>query len=135
MKQKLKQLCNNSTWKQVGNATIVTNISRHPLSQTEKYALSLGLRFDSGVDRHSYMEHVDRNYTWNDSEADKGFIQGILAACKALANKEPSTLPTRYIEALEGLAKNQNIVVTQDDKGSGIVIMDSSSYRQKLDAL
>ena len=117
------------------NANVVTNLSMRPLSQTEKEALSLGLKFDSGKDRFSFVEHVDRNYKWNDSDVDKGFMQGILAVCKALADKEPNSLPRRYLIALEGLAKDKNIVVTQADKGGGAIIMDCSQYLEKLNDL
>ena len=106
-----------------------------PLTPTEKEGLSLGLKFDSGKDKFTFVEHVDRNYKWNDSDADKGFMQGILAICKVLADKEPSTLPRRYINALENLAVDKNITVTQADKGGGMIIMDSSQYLEKLNEL
>lgn len=135
LSRKLKRICDTSKWKDAGNAEIVTNVSMRTLSATEKEALSLGLKFDSGKDRFSYVEHVDRNYKWNDNEADKGFIQGLLAACKALADKEPNALPRRYLVALEALALDKNIVVTQADKGGGVIIMDSSQYLAKLNSL
>ena len=128
LNQKLGQLCQRSSWKTAGNVDIVTNLFTRPPSQTEKEALSLGLKFDSGIDQCSYMGHVDRNYKWNDSDAEKGFIQGILAVCKTLADNEPSSLPKRHLKALEELAKDDNIVVTQADKGGGVVIMNSSTY-------
>ena len=62
-------------------------------------------------------------------------MQGILAICKVLADKEPCTLPRRYINALENLAMDKNITVTQADKGGGVIIMDSSHYLQKLNEL
>ena len=135
LSQKLKLLCNNSKWKSAGNVDIVTNLAMRPLTSTEKEALSLGLKFDSGKDRFTFVEHVDRNYKWDDSDAEKGFMQGILAVCKALADKEPGSLPRRYIKALENLAVDKNIVVTQADKGGGVVIIDSSEYRKKLNDL
>ena len=135
LNRKLKQLCDTSKWKTVGSDNLVTNLSMRPLSPTEKEALSLGLKFDSGVDRCSYTGHVDRNYRWSDNDTDKGFIQGILAVCKILADKEPESLPKRYLKALEGLAEDKNVIVTQADKGGGVIIMDSSEYLRKLSDL
>ena len=135
LNKKLKQLCDQSKWKEVGNVKIIKNLANRPLNKTEIEALSLGLKFDSGRDRYSFVEHVDRNYKWEDSDAEKGFIQGILAVCKALADNEPNGLPRRYLLALETLAKDKNIVITQADKGGGIVVLNSSDYLDKLKSL
>ena len=113
----------------------MTNLATRQLTPTEKEALSLGMKFDSGRDRFTFVEHVDRNYRWDDSDADKGFMQGLLAVCKMLADKEPNSLPRRYIKALEGLAEDKTIIVTQADKGGGVIIMDSSQYLDKLNDL
>ena len=89
------------------------------LTTFEKEALALGFKFDSGKDRYTLAEHVERNYKYNESDVDKGFIQGILTCCKALADSEPSSLPRRYILALKELANDRSIIVTQADKGGG----------------
>ena len=65
----------------------------------------------------------------------KGFIQGILACCKALADQQPSSLPKRYKRALQKLANDDSIVVTQADKGGGIIIMDKQQYVTKMDEM
>ena len=67
------------------------------------------------------MDHVQKNYRWNEEDVEKGFIQGILLCCKALADKEPDKLPKRYMEALKRLANDSSVVITQADKGGGIV--------------
>ena len=108
------------------------NISSRTLTDYEKEALSLGLKFDSGKDKFSFVEHIERNYKWNDSDADKGYIQGVLTCCKALADEEPGTLPRRYVKALRDLANDSEIIVTQADKGGGIVIMDTDQYVEKM---
>ena len=135
LRRKLEKLCLESKWNNAGNDTLITNLSSKVLSNNEKQALSLGLKFDSGKDRYTFAEHVNRNYKWNDSETEKGFVQGILTCFKALADNEKSYLPRRYTEALKNLAKNEQIVITQADKGGGIIIMDSVHYKEKIKAL
>ena len=132
LQRKLDELCKNSRWKEAGNINIVTNLSSRHLTTYEKEALALGLKFDSGKDRYSLAEHVERNYKHNESDADKGFMQGILTCCKALADKEPCSLPRRYVQALECLANDKNIIVTQADKGGGIIIMDRKKYDERM---
>ena len=135
LKRKLDDLCKNSKWKEAGNIGIVNNVSSRQLTTNEKEALALGLKFDSFKDKLSLAEHVDRNYKYNDSDADKGFIQGILICCKALADSEPSSLPRRYMQALKDVANNKNIIITQADKGVGIVIKDVKKYTKKMEEM
>ena len=89
LKRKLKLLCDNSTWKEAGKVDIVTNLSSRPLSDYEKEALALGVKFDTGKDKNQYVDHVRRNFRWNDEDIEKGFIQGVLMCCKTLADQEP----------------------------------------------
>ena len=112
LKRKLDKLCYTSKWKEVGNVDLVQNLSTRELSQYEKEALALGFKFDSGKDRYTLAEHIEQNYQYSDSEADKDFVQGILTCCKALADNEPSKLPRRYMQALQQLASDRNIIVT-----------------------
>ena len=132
LEKKLQDLCANSPWKEAGNLDIVRNFSSRQMSDIEKEALSLGLKFDSGKDKRSFVEHVNKNYRWNDPDVDKGFVQGVLACCKALADDENRSIPRRYLRALQALAKDNTIVVTQADKGGGLVIIDSSEYCEKM---
>ena len=133
--RKLKTLCDESAWKVAGNVEIVSNLSSRPLSKNEKEALALGVKFDTGKDKNQYIDHVRRNYRWNEDDIEKGFIQGILMCCKALADKEHDKLPKRYMEALKRLSSDTSVVITQADKGGGIVIMDKSDYINKMNDL
>ena len=135
LSRKLNDACRRSSWKDAGNVDIITNLSSRSLSDNEKEALSLGLKFDAGKDKYSFVEHIQRNYKWNDCEAEKGFIQGILTCCKALADEQASSLPKRYLRALKALANDDNIVVTQADKGGGVVIMDRVQYENKMNEM
>ena len=113
----------------------VRNFSSRQLSSTEKEALSLGLKFESGKDNMSFIEHISKNYRWEDPDIDKGFAQGVLACCKALADDEGQSMPRRYARALRSLATDKTIVITQADKGGGLVILDKSEYRQKMNEM
>ena len=132
LEKKLLHLCANSPWKQAGNPDIVRNVSSRQLSNTEIEALSLGMKFDSGKDKMSFVEHVNKNYKWDDPDVEKGFAQGVLACCKALADEESNSMPRRYAKALKTLANDKSIVITQADKGGGLVIIDRAEYRQKM---
>lgn len=129
---KLKCLCDNSEWRKMGRPDIVLNLSNYQLGRIEEEALSLGLKFDTGDDRKKYAEYVSKNYEYSDSDVNKGFTQGVIACYKALAEKQPNTLPFRYKRALIDLNKNKDIVITQADKGGGVVIMNKSDYVEKM---
>lgn len=133
--RKLDSLCRNSKWTSAGRTDLINNMSKRNLTIYEKEALSLGLKFSSGKDQRDLADHVINNYRFGDKEADKGFIQGVLTCCKALADSEPSTLPKRYLIALEGLAKDETIVITSADKGGGIIILDRQNYEEKMECL
>ena len=135
LKRKLRTLCENSPWKEAGNVDILTNLSSRQLSDDEKEALALGMKFDSGRDRSTYTEHVQRNYKSHEDDVEKGFIQGIILCCKALADNEPDKLPRRYMKALKMLADDMSILITTADKGGGVVIMNKTDYIEKMKEL
>lgn len=66
---------------------------------------------------------------------EAGFKQGITACGKALASTQSTCLPRRFLTALEDLSKDQTRIVTQADKGGGVIVMDSSDYQQKMNEL
>ena len=135
LQRKLIDLCNKSMWGEAVKNEIVVNLSSRNLSLNEKEALSYGLKFDSGNDKLSLVEHVAKNYKNSDTNVDKGFVQGVVTCCKILADKEESSLPRRYHEALESLAKDDSIIITSADKGGGIIIMDRTDYIEKMNDL
>ena len=135
LNNKLVSLCRRSMWRDAGRSDIVTNRSSHELSGNEREALSLGYKFSTGKDSEAYVDHLNKNYKYDDSHAEKGFIQGIVACCKALADRETNSLPRRYQLALDDLAKDQSIIITQAYKGGGIIVMDNEEYVQKMKEL
>ena len=132
--QKLSTLCRESKWKDIGRPELVTNISTHQLTDTELEALSLGLKFSTGLGKHKFTDLITRNYRHTDSDFTKGFIQGILLTATTSPNNETS-IPKRYVRALENLKNKEDIYITQSDKGGGIVIMDRGTYHEKMFSL
>lgn len=60
----------------------------------------------------------------------KGFIQGIIST--TTAQTRDITLPKRYINALSHMANDHNIIISPADKGGGIVIMETTEYKNKI---
>ena len=135
LQRKLHALYDKSKWTEVGRLDLITNLSSRNLSKTEKAALSLGLKFDTGIQPKTFIHSATRNYRWNDNDVDKGFYQGLTACLSYTAEREPPALPKRYIKALQELGKTSNIVITQADKGGGIVLLDHDAYITKMQDL
>ncbi|XP_063849711.1 uncharacterized protein LOC135093961 [Scylla paramamosain] len=108
------------------------NISNKTLARYELEALSLGLKFDTGKNTNTYADYVLKNYTWTNSDVEKGFIQGVLACYSSLASEQPSAIPKRYREALNNLRKDDSVMITKSDKGGGVVIMNKADYSAKM---
>ena len=132
--RKLDGLCRTSMWATSGRNDII-NMSSRTLSEYEKEALSLGLKFSVGENKLDLTGHVIKNYCFSDNDVDKGFIQGILTCCKAISESEQSALPKRYVVALEGLANDNSIMISSADKGGGIIILNKSDYQAKMKSL
>ena len=131
LEKKLNFLCTNSKWKNVGRKDLILNLSDTPLNTTEEEALSLGLKFATGQPKYDITDIISSNYKHTDSNLQKGFIQGIIAASTITHNTNP-TIPRRYTTALQNLANNKNLIITSADKGGGIVIMNTNTYDEKM---
>ena len=59
---------------------LIENISDIVLTANKTQALSLGLKFATGSGKPDIANIVSRNLNYNDTDFDKGFIQGIIAA-------------------------------------------------------
>lgn len=81
------------TGKNVGRRELITDLSERQLSEAEIQALSLGLKFNSGVNGKGFMEYLRKNYKWSDSDIDKGFKQGITVCYQALASEMKINYP------------------------------------------
>ncbi len=135
LSRKLIKLCSSSEWNRAGRMDLVHNLSDAQLEETEMQALSLGLKFDTGQSRFKYSELLNKNYKWMEKDVDKGFKQGVIACYQALAEDEEPALPRRFQKALEALGKRTDIVVTQADKGGGVVVLKKTEYEEKMQLL
>lgn len=97
-------------------------MSSKRLTHTELEALSLGLKFSTGLDNKDLIDYVVSNHRWTDSDVDKGFIQGITACCVADASSRPPAIPRRYVTALKSLRDDETIVITQADKRGVLLV-------------
>ena len=95
--RKLQFLCNNSRWKNIGRNDVIQDFSNTKLRLVKTEALQFDLKF----------------------------IKGLLAAT-ANVNIDDHVLPRRHIIALRNLSRNNNVIIKASDKGSGVVIMDST---------
>ncbi|XP_076065238.1 uncharacterized protein LOC143039251 [Oratosquilla oratoria] len=132
LKRELARLCEVSDWNIVGRLDLVLNLSDRRLSSTEKQVLSLGLKFDIGGNGKGFNEFINCNYKWRDRDADKGFTQGVVACYKALAQSNICVIPRRYKEALHTLSQDDSIIISQADKGGGVIVMNKNDYLDKM---
>ena len=133
--RKLKAICDSSEWNKIGRTELIRNLSSRQFSDIEIQALSLGLKFDSGVQKEMYADLILKNYRWSEKDIEKGFKQGVISCFQALKKEEPPGLPRRFKEALTKLSDQKDIIITQADKGGGIVILDKMDYINKMNDL
>ena len=131
----LQEACNRSRWREAGRRDLITNISSRILTDTEAEALSLGLKFDTGIPRKDLLDHVVSNHRWGDKDIDVGFKQGVITCCMSSAKNATPAIPRRYIKALRDLGKDVSISIITADKGGGVVVMDRQTYTQKIGEL
>ena len=131
----LREACDRSRWREAGRRDLISNISSRVLSDTEAEALSLGLKFDTGIPRKDLLDHVVSNHRWGDTDLDVGFKQGVITCCLSSAKDSTPAIPRRYVKALRDLGKDESISIITADKGGGIVIMDRQVYIQKMSQL
>lgn len=133
--RKLDRLCESSDWNRAGNNSLITNLSHRVLTETERAALSLGLKFDIGEPNKHLKDFIIKNHRYDDSDLEKGFKQGVTACMTAAAKDQDPTIPKRFVKALEGLREDPSIIITTADKGGGVVVMRTEEYQQKMESL
>ena len=127
----LSSLCESSKWKHIGRQSMVHNLSDRKISSTESEALSLGLKFAINTNNNNITDTITNNYGYSDTDFEKGFIQGIITA-SINSTDEYNTIPLRYKTALDLLAKDKTIYITNSDKSGGAVIMNKRDYVDKI---
>ena len=120
----------------------IQNLSSVTLTLTEKQALSRGLKF--AVPRAPKQPLIDAEfekfyYQLSDlvpisHDAQAKLKADIVATSKSYGNTSlpKSVLSKDHFDALKSLHKNTNIVICPPDKGNAVVVIDRSSYNEKM---
>ena len=80
------------SWKDLGKADLVNNISSNRLSTLETEALNFGFKIATGIRNHDIRKLINIDYRHNDSY--KRFIQGIIGA-STNCHTDELTIPKR----------------------------------------
>ena len=123
----------------------ITNLSSYKLSDNEEFALSFGLNFSLPivkVDRERVLSSFEMYYTKVNkhvpvNKAERTAFKsnlGYLAHGYTKAQSDKSlVVPVKEIgKSVALLKKNESIVITKPDKGSGTVILDRAEYLKKM---
>ena len=126
----------------------VHNLSKYQLSDAETFALSFGWGFcvpqtrkNRSVVRAQFecLYGPLRRLQCSDPIPD-GLLKNqlVVLSDEVLRHKTPYTgfpLNAWHLSALQNLRKNNSAFISRPDKGTGVVIMDSIEYRQKIHAI
>jgi len=134
-KRLLEVACTNSGWSKVVRDDLIIKLSHKPLTDTQRQALSLGLKFDTGTLRKGMADCIESNYRRNLSALERGFLQGVVTCAVASAKGREPAIPARYTRALQELGRDESIVIAPADKGGGVVIIDNTDYVSKMEIL
>ena len=131
--------------------SVITNLSSYTLNDIEKTALARGLNFTlppKQLKKGSYLASYEvlfkrlDSMPFNGSNDDRLYFKNKLrdSAFSSLYNFNNnrlnlSNLPKEELDALKNLTRNEDIIVTKPDKGSGVVIMNLSDYISKVETI
>ena len=128
--------------------TVITNLSNHTLSDTEKFVLSHGLDF-CVPNRSPKAELVLAEFESLLSQLDKqvptspGDKEALVARLCDMAHAFSGTpvdskdfvFHREHFNTIKTLRANRNLIITKPDKGSGVVILDKCDYIAKMNAI
>ena len=129
--------------------TVISNFSSYNLNETEKSALTRGLKFSippKKIKKGDYLCQFEKLYREIDNEKlydkapfDKTTFQTKLkdiamSSFYAYNTKDfkRSNLPKEEMDALRNLQSNKDILILKPDKGSGIILLDHNDYISKM---
>ena len=135
--------------KLLGPEDVIFNFSKHKLSEPEKDALSLGLKYCFNPFKLNYVdffvlfEKLSQKLSQNPI-----FSEGIDSSNRINASFKQMTLSTfhsfksktsrqqsKALVVLKNLGSNKVLVITRPDKGNGVVILDKQDYLMKMQAV
>ena len=130
---KLQRLISDSKWSRAGRERLFNNLSDAELPDDTKKALGLGLSFSytEKLDIVGLAKDISSFENRYDGRCDiiRGMIYG------AIPNEETSSLPRRYVIALDELKRNPNLKVLRADKSKATVIINRKDYDEKMHTL
>ena len=96
--------------------------------------VSSAIRLDTSNNVDSEEEDITREFYVPDTFKDniKLYLNSFLSACKTICSTKMNQL---FHKTLSCLAKDKTIKVCKFDKGTGVVIMNSTDYASKLDKI
>jgi len=144
--RKLFNLGLNHRFESLKPDEIIFNHSSHNLSESEKEALSRGLKYSFNPVKINYTRHflafekifrtLSENSIYNRTVDSLNYVRSTI---KHLAFSSyygfvssVSQHDKSMIETLKNLSSNPNLVVTKPDKGNGVVLQDRQSYLDKM---
>ncbi|CAH8588028.1 unnamed protein product [Schistosoma mattheei] len=150
IRKKLEKSCcnnNNLTSFPINPDKYVTNLSSIVLSVHEKEALSLGLKFSVPITQISeltvnaqFENLYDQLSTLTPSSLEnqswfKAKLVDIAHHFHSFGPKQRSILTSQHFKSLKELRNNADIIILKPDKGSGVVIMNKSDYKNKMESI
>ena len=141
-----------STNSRLNPSDVITNLSNYELSTIELDALSKGLKYGippSKLKKGLYLSNYEMLYTrlqshpsnFRGNEDDKALFKSKLReiAYSSLyifnTKNHKLNLPKEQFDALIKLSKRDDIMILKPDKGTGVVIMNTSDYITKMEAI
>ena len=132
--------------KLLGPEDVIFNFSKHKLSEPEKDALSLGLKYCFNPIKLDYVdfflsfEKLSRKLSQNPMfSEDIDSCNRINASLKQMAlstfhsfKSKTSPHERKTMALLKNLGSNKDLVITRPDKGNGVVIVDKQDYLMKM---
>ena len=135
---KLQKLVENSPWTTFSQGNNIVNYSSYDLSNNQKQVLGYGLNFSLPHEkRHffSVLEELEKLKCFGDYFNHSFVLMNLENIFYDLKNEIKDFLPKRFITALKDLKSEKSIRICKADKGGKIVIVDKSSYREKIRTL
>ena len=126
----------------------IINLSSYALDDKKKFALSFGQKCSMSPKKvdgeevylgfEKFFKQVTTRKPRNLNEATS-FKANITALahnyCKITPNENSMVNTREIVDAVRKIKKNNKIIITKPDKGSGIVVMDRIEYINKMNVL
>ena len=133
LERKLRTLCKNSVWNKLSLSDNVLNLSSRNLSSDESTLLGLGFSFNLQPSNRDIISTISsfENFIFKHGK-DRDFLRGIISPFLLSIKQDSPFLPRRLWKSLQALKQDKSITILPADKGGKVVILDTSTYHQKV---